>query len=99
MHFIKLIKQYKELALTARDTGKLIERRVVTTWKHGGEDLSEWSERKGDDLYHLDGFYERGVVRLKGLLVELIKTSDQPLTVNINWEDVVALGLSFHKIL
>ena len=46
MHFIKLIKQYKELALTARDAGKFLGRRVVTTWEHGEEDLSEWTSEK-----------------------------------------------------
>ena len=30
MHFIKLIKQYKELALTARDASKFLGRRAVT---------------------------------------------------------------------
>ena len=30
MHFIRLIKQYKELALTARDAGNFFERRAVT---------------------------------------------------------------------
>ena len=29
MHFIKLIKQYKELAPMARDAGKSLARRVV----------------------------------------------------------------------
>ena len=51
MQFIKLIKQYKELAPTARDAGKFLVRRVVTTWENGEEDLSEWSERKGEDFY------------------------------------------------
>ena len=44
MQFIKLIKQYKEVALTARDAGKFLGRRAVTRWKNGEEDLSEWSE-------------------------------------------------------
>ena len=39
MHFIKLIKQYKELASTARDVGKFVGRRTATTWEHGKEDL------------------------------------------------------------
>ena len=85
MHFIKLIKQYKELALTARDAGKFLGRRAVTMWESGEEDLSEWSERRGDGLYQLVDFYERGVIKLKRLLVELIETSGEPLTVNTNW--------------
>ena len=68
-------------------------------WKNGEEDMSEWSERRGDGLYQLVDFYERGVIKLKRLLVELIETSDEPLTVNINWRDVVDLGLPFHRIL
>ena len=51
MQFIKLIKQYKELAPTARDAGKFFEKRAVTMRERGEQDLSEWSERKGDVLY------------------------------------------------
>ena len=99
MHFIKLIKQYKELALIARDVGKFLGRRAVTMWENGEEDLSERSEQRGDRLYQLVNFYERGVIKLKRLLIELIETSDEPLTVNINWRDVVDLGPPFHRIL
>ena len=83
MHFTKLIKQYKELVLTARDAGKFLGRRAVTMWENGEEDLSEWSERRGDGLYQLVNFYETGVIKLKRLLVELIETSDEPLTVDV----------------
>ena len=99
MQFIKLIKQYKELAPTARDAGKYLARRAVTTWENGEEDLSEWSERKGEDFYQLANYYEKRVLKLKCLLVELIETSDEPLIVNINSEDLVALGPPFHRIL
>ena len=99
MHFIELIKQYKELKLTARDAGKFLGRRAVTMWENGEEDLSERSEQRGDRLYQLVNFYERGVIKLKRLLIELIETSDEPLTVNINWRDVVDLGPPFHRIL
>ena len=68
-------------------------------WENGEEDLSERSEQRGDSLYQLVNFYERGVIRLKRLLIELIETSDEPLTVNINWRDVVDLGPPFHRIL
>ena len=99
MHFIKLIKQYKELALTARDAGKFLGRRAVATWENREEDLSERSEQRGDVLYQLANYYEKRVLKLKRLLVELIETSDEPLIVNINSEDLVALGPPFHKIL
>ena len=85
MHLINSIKQYKELASTARGAGKFLGRKAVTTLELGEEDLSEWSERKGDDLYQLANFYEKGVVKFKRLLLELIETSDQPLTLPINW--------------
>ena len=29
-------------------------------WEHGEEELSEWSEQKGGDLYQLANYYERG---------------------------------------
>ena len=99
MHFIKLIKQYKELALTARDAGKFLGRRAVTLWENGEEDLSERSEQRGDNLYQLVNFYDRGVIKLKRLLIELIETSDEPLTVNVNLGDVVALHPPLHRIL
>ena len=97
--FIKLIKQYKELALIARDAGKFLGRRAVTMWKNGEEDLSEWSEQRGDASYQLVDFYERGVIELKRLSVELIETSDEPLIVDINWGNVVDLPPPFHRIL
>ena len=53
MHFIELIKQYKELALTARDAGKFLGRRAVTMWENGEKDLREQSEQRGDSLYQL----------------------------------------------
>ena len=70
----------------------------MTTWELGEEELSEWREQKGDDLYQLANFYEKGVVKFKRLLLELIETSDQPLTLPINWGDVVVLGPPFHKL-
>ena len=99
MHFIKLIKQYKELALTTRDAGKFLGRRAVTMWENGEEDLSERSEQRGDSLYQLVNFYERGVIKLKRLLMELIETSDKPLIVDINWGDVVDPPPPLHRIL
>ena len=50
-------------------------------------------------LYQLADYYEKRVLNLKRLLKELIETSDQPLSLPINWEDVVALGPPFHRIL
>ena len=40
-----------------------------------------------------------GFSKLKRLLKELIETSNQPLTLPINWEDVVVLGTPIYKIL
>ena len=44
MQFIKLIRQYKELASTARDAEKFLGTRAVTMWENEEEDLSERSE-------------------------------------------------------
>ena len=44
MHSINLIKQYQELALTARDVGELLGRRTEITWAHG-EGRAERVER------------------------------------------------------
>ena len=99
VHCISLIKQCQELVLTMRDASEFLTRRGEITWEHGQEELSEWSERRGGDLYQLPNFYEKGVIKLKRLLKELIETSDQPLTLPINWEDVVVLPPPFHRIL
>ena len=95
MHFISLIKECKDLASTAGDASKFLRRSVTTAWDHGEEELSEWSERKGDDLYQLANFYEKGAFKFKRFLLKLIETSDQPLILHINWEDVVVLGPLF----
>ena len=56
----------------------------MTIWENDEEDLSEWSERRGDGLYQLVNFYKRGVIKLKRLFIELIEILDEPLTVDIN---------------
>ena len=58
MHFISLIKQYQEIALTARDAGEFLGRRAKVTWENGEGELSEWSERKGNVLCQLADYYE-----------------------------------------
>ena len=68
-------------------------------WENEEEDLSERSEQRGDSWYQLVNFYERGVIKLKRLLIVLIETSDEPFTVTINWRDVLALPPAFHGIL
>ena len=92
MHFIGFIKQYQELAVTARDASEFRGRRAKITWEHGDGDLIELSERKWDVLYQLSDYYEKRVLNLKRLLKELIETSDQPLAFPINWYD----GMVFH---
>ena len=68
-------------------------------WEHGQGELSEWSERKGDNLYQLGNYYKKRVLNLKRLFKELIETSHQPLTFPINWEGVVVLPPTpFHKL-
>ena len=76
MRVITLIKQCKELASRTQDASEFLGKRPVTTWEHGKEDLSEWSERKGDNMYSLANYYKKRVVKLKHLLVELIETLD-----------------------
>lgn len=38
IQLIKLTKQYKELAMTARDAGELLGRRTEISWSNGDED-------------------------------------------------------------
>ena len=95
MHFISLIKQYQELAVTARNADGFLGRTAEIIWKHGEGDLSERSERKWGVLYQLVDYYEKRVLNLKRLLKELIETSNQPLTLHINWDDVMILHPPF----
>ena len=91
MHFISLIKQYQELAVIARHADEFLGRRAEIIWGHGAGYLSERSERKWGVLYQLVDYYEKSVLNLKRLLKELIETSNEPLTLPINWYDVMFL--------
>ena len=94
-----LIKQCRELALTPQDAGEFLRRRVEINYENGEEDLVEWIERKGGELYQLVELHEEGLVKLKNRLHELIQTSDGLLALHINWEDVAVLGPPFRRIL
>ena len=91
IHFISLIKQYQKLAVTAHDANEFLGRRAEIIWGHSEGDLSERSERKWMVLYQLADYYEKRVLNLKHLLKELIETSDQPLTLPINWDNMMVL--------
>ena len=93
MHFISLIKQYQELAVTTRDADEFLGKRAEILWGHGEGHLSEWSEHKWGVLYQLADGYEKTVLNLTCLLKELVETSNQPLTLPINWDDVMVLHL------
>ena len=97
--FISLIKQYQELAVTARDADEFLGRRAEIIWGHGEGYLSERSECKRSVLYQLADYYEKRVLNLKRLLKELIETSNEPLTLPINWDDVMVLHPPILKIL
>ena len=90
-HFISLIKQYQELVVIARDADDFLGRRTEIIGGHREGDLSERSEHKWGVLYQLADYYEKRVLNLKRLLKELIETSNQPLTLPINWDDVMVL--------
>ena len=53
MHFISLIEQYQELAVTTCDADEFLGRRSKITGGHGEGDLSERSELKWGVLYQL----------------------------------------------
>ena len=61
--------------------------------------VSPWTALPAAGPSHGGLLHSHQVVKSKHLLVELIETSDQPLTVNINWEDVVVIRPSSHRIL
>ena len=67
----------------------------VGAWRRGAERVER---AKRGWPFQLVDFYEKGVIRLKRLLHEPIKKSDQHLIVNINWEDIRVLVPLFHRI-
>ena len=91
MHFIRLIKQYQELAVTARDANEFLGRRAEIISGHGEGDLSERSEREWGVFYQLADYYEKRVLNFKRLLKELIETSNQPLALPINWYGLMVI--------
>lgn len=99
IELIELVKHYTELARTIRDAGEFLRRCAEISWSNGNEDLVEWNERKGDKMYHLVDLYDEEVVKLKRRLHELIQTSDELLTLRINWRDTETLVLTLYKIL
>ena len=50
---------YKELVLTAKEVGAYFGGSVVTWWRYGDEEMVEWGEKKGDQLFSLVELYER----------------------------------------
>ena len=99
MNLTRLMKQYKELALTAREVVHLFVRQVEGDWNRKGRDLVEWNEKKGDDICQIIDLYEGGIVKLKRCLYALIESSDEPLFLKINNRDLEELEPSFHRLL
>ena len=99
LHFISLIKQCRELALTTHKASQILRRRAWIMWEHIEGDLREWSQHKGDVLYQLANYCEKRVLNLKRLMKELIQTLHSLPTLPINWEGMVVLPPPFHRIL
>ena len=51
MNLINLMKQNKELGLTAREVVHFLERQAEVGWNSGREYLVEWNHGKGDDIW------------------------------------------------
>ena len=98
-NLIERIKMYRELALTAREAGAYVGGSAVTWWRHGDEEMVEWSERKGDQLYSIVDFYEREAVKATDQLYELIRSLDVSLDLPINWRDAALLGPPWLRLL
>ena len=48
-------------------------------------------------MFQIVNVYEEQIVKLKSRFLDLIESSDEPLTVPINWRDVGILGRPFPK--
>ena len=48
MILVNLIKDYRELALSARCCGNLFRNMIEIDWEVGNDDRSEWDERKSN---------------------------------------------------
>ena len=99
MNLIDLMKQYKEIALTAREVVHFLGRQAEVHWNGGREDFVEWNERKGNDIYRMIDQYEGEVIKLKRCLYALIQSSDEPLSLNINSRDLEEMRPPFHRLL
>ena len=71
----------------------------MTWWRHGDEEMVKWSERKGDQLYNMVELYEREAVKATHQLYELIRSSDVPSELPINWRDALMLEAPFLRFL
>ena len=70
------INQYNDLARGTKDVRKCVMRSVVTCWKRGDEDMTEWHEGIGDEFFAHTDFYEEEFARTQRELRKLIDSSD-----------------------
>lgn len=74
--FIKKINQYNSLARTAKKVGGYLGRNAVTSWRDGREDMVEWNERKGGQMYEMDEYYEKEAANASNGLHKIIGASN-----------------------
>ena len=94
MNLIERIKMYMELAFTARKAEVYFGGSAGTWWRHGDKKMVEWSERKGDQLYCIVE-----AVKVTDQFYELVRSSDVPMDLPINWRDTWLLGPPFLRLL
>ena len=90
---------YKELALTTREAKAYFGGSAVTWWRYWGEEMVEWSERQGNQLYNLVELYEREAVKATDQLYELISSSGVPLDLPIDCGEAMLLKPPFLRFL
>ena len=83
---IEKTKQYRDLAKTAQEVGRYFEGSAIAWWRHGNEEMVDWSERKGDHLYNITEYYKEEAVKSSNQLYTIIGTSEIHLEARIKLE-------------
>lgn len=57
------INQYNNLARVTKEVRNCLRDNPVTWWRMGDDDMKEWHEEKGDQVFDFVEFYEKEAAR------------------------------------
>ena len=73
---MKRINQCNYLVRTPREVGRHFGRSAVALGRGGDEDMVEWNERKGHQMYEMADFYEKEAAKTSNELHNIIDCLD-----------------------